>query len=820
MDNSESVYHVLVIDDPSFEREIPLDAATYSIGRHSSNDIVLSCQKTSRNHATLLRRTDVKTNKCSYWILDGDLQGNRSRNGIFINGKKSLVHELKAGDVIQFSGDAHAKYKNHYGVDKAVNKSPILNSNESPSNLGVKTIDKETIITPNSEIVVNNRSKYQESGQYNSLADLSPHPIIEIDFYGNVTYINSAGLASFKDIQYQKLNHPLLDNLIAQYHQGSDKIVEREVTIEDKTFQQTAHYLPEKIVIRNYIIDITQQKTIATQLERQIFLYNQITQQISEGIIIFELATKQIVEVNSSCTHWLGYSGDEMLQMNIYELLSESQRFAAILRKIVTEKNSFWGEYPLSHKNGNIVNAKIKIDLINLPHQERICLVIHNVLEEQESPTNSSKAVDYLSQRKIFKQQLITAIANAKRSQKLLAVMFCQLGFLPDIRLTIGTDKSKKLLLALGERLSTCLRGGDTIIPWEEDKFALLLPQISGAEEVAKINQRIQKSIEQSFKIGDTQVTISSTIGIAIYPQDGDEEAILLASANTASIRASQNKTSYQFYDESMNAQSLVALEMESLLQKAIDQQEFKLYYQPQINIDSGKPEAIEAILHWQHPELGVVTFKNFIKSAEQSKLILPIGEWLIRQACNQIKVWQSDELPSLKIIISLSSVQFRQANIVQTIAAILTEIDIDAHLLELEISATSLMENIDYSRHLLEQLKELGVCIAIDGFTAGFSSLEYLKQFSLDTLKIDHSLIAQLTDDPQNIAIVTALIQLGKGFNLRVVAEGVETQEQFEILRRLNCQHMQGAWFSNPLQAESASKLLQLNFLEPAQDS
>ncbi|MGL6345172.1 MAG: putative bifunctional diguanylate cyclase/phosphodiesterase, partial [Waterburya sp.] len=259
--------------------------------------------------------------------------------------------------------------------------------------------------------------------------------------------------------------------------------------------------------------------------------------------------------------------------------------------------------------------------------------------------------------------------------------------------------------------------------------------------------------------------------------------------------------------------------ELEVLLQQALERQEFKLYYQPQINIKTGKPEAIEALLRWEHPELGLVTPNNFIKAAEKSKLIVPIGEWAIRQACEQNKVWQSQGLSSSKITVSLSSVQFRQPNIAQKIAEILTETALEPQLLELEVSATSLMENIDHSRYLLAQLEALGVSIAVDGFATGFSTLEYLKQFPLNTLKIDRSLVQQLTAHPQDLAIVTALIELGKGFNLRVVAEGVETQAQVEILRRLNCQQMQGFWFGRPLEAEEAGKLLQLNDSEKIED-
>ena len=809
MDSSDRIHHILVIEDPSFTREIHLDAATYSLGRHSSNDIVLSCQKTSRNHATLLRRTDVKTNQCSYWILDGDLQGNRSRNGIYINGKKSLVHELKPGDLVQFSGDALARYK--------VSSQLPNNALESKSFRHISqaedtSINKETMVSLAKK---ESRIKPLESSQQTALTELSPQAIIETDLSGNITYINSAGVVNFKNIHHQKLTHPLLKNLVAQERdsEGNNNLTIREVRVDNKTFRQTAHYLPEKQVIRSYIVDISQEKTLETELRQNELLHNCITQQITEGIIVVESATKQIVEVNPATSELLGYSPAEMLQMNIYELVAESDKFATILRRVIADKNSFWGECCLRHHNSKLINTKIKIDSIG-SESEKICLVIHHI---NNYPLDSLQYSGVGWTKEIFEQQLLTAIANAKRSQKLLAVMFCQLDFLPDVRASIGAKKSNKLLSTIGERLNACLRAGDTVIHWQDDKFALLLPQISGIEEVAKINQRIQKSIAQSFTVGETQVTINSTTGIAIYPQDGTDAEILSASAITALKRAGKNKNSFQFYDETMNSQALVTLELESLLQQALDKEEFKLYYQPQINVSTGKIEAIEALLRWEHPELGLVAPGNFIKSAERTKLIVPIGEWAIRAACIQYKKWRSQGLSPLKIRISLSLAQFQQPNLPQKAAEILAEVGMDASLLELEISAISLMENVDYSRSSIERLKSIGINLAVDGFITGFSVLEYLKHFSLDTLKIDRFLVQQLTDSPQDLAVVAALIELAKGFDLKVVAEGVETQQQVELLRSLKCYNMQGFWFGRPLAAEEASKLVQLNDSEEA---
>lgn len=815
--DSEQVNHILTIEDPSFVRDIQLDAATYSIGRHSSNDIVLSCQKTSRNHATLLRRTDAKTNQCSYWIIDGDLQGNRSRNGIYINGKKGLVHELQSGDVVHFSGDASVKYKttsapleNRLQPDDRLILAPASDNADEPHS----SIDKETIVTP--ELKSNYQTnKYSDIAQA-ALAESSPQPIIEIDLYGNITYINSAGIIDFKDIHHQKLNHPLLENLIALYNQGHDNVICREITVADKIFRQTAHYLPEQKVIRNYLTDITLQKALEKELQQTKFLYDTVTRQIAEGIILIESATKQVVEANITCADLLGYSHTELLQMNIYELVGESEKFAPALRRTIAEKNGFEGEYLLRQKNGNTFQTQVQMNLIGFGSTEKVCFIIRNSIPNIATNTSQERASN-LYKRELFNQQLLTAIANAKRSQKLLAVMFCKIDFLSDLNIVIGAEQSNQLLLTLEKRLSSCLRAGDSVIRWQQDKFALLMTQVSDLEEIIKIAQRIESSLKRSFTLGDTQATIQNAMGIAVYPQDGTDPEILLASANTALERACQHDRSYQFYDEAMNSQALVALELEDLLQQALNKEEFQLYYQPRINLHTGKIEAIEALLRWEHPELGLVAPGNFIRLAEKTQSIVPIGEWTIFNACQQNKAWQTQESPSFKVIVSLSLVQFQQPNLPLKIAEILAETGLEPQLLELEISAATLIDNIDHSRHVINQLKTLGVKIAVDGFTSGFSALEYLKQISLDTLKIDRSLVQQLTDSPQDVAIVATLIELGKGFNLEMVAEGVETQEQVELLQGLNCHHMQGFWFGRPLAADEASKLLQLSDSEEA---
>ena len=814
MDISETARHILVIDDPTFRRTVNLDKSTYSIGRHSSNDIVLSCQRTSRHHATLLRRTDVKTSHYSYWILDGDLQGNRSRNGIHINGKKCLVHELKHGDVIKFSGEAQAKY--HVVTNPAQLPDYIDNVSPEADDLGSRVkadsqktvLNRETLVAV-SEEPVNNPTPAPVNRL--SFAELSPQPIVEIDLQGHITYANSAAVLKFKDIHQKKSEHPLFKDLASLCNENNTNLLVREISIGQQTFQQNARYVAENQTIRSYIFDLTAQKDLARQVANKTAFYENVLKQVVEGIIVVNGATKKIIEVNKACSNLLGYSSEEMLKMTIYELSFEAEKLATSLQKIITEKTNFIGAILLRNQDGTIININTKIDLIDTGESEDFCIVLYRSAEHNHFSLDSL-AID-LTKRDVFHRQLTTAIANARRNQKLLAVMFFSLDFLLDIQETIGYEKSNRLLSSLAERLRACLRAGDTVTHWKEDKFALLMPQIGGIEEVAKISQRIQESLEQSFKIGENQFNVRSNIGIAIYPQDGLEIEVLLKNAEAALHRAQRHNNNYQFYSSTMNSQALVMMQLEELLHHALERNEFKLYYQPQINVNDGSIQGVEALLRWENPELGLVSPGSFIKLAERTGLIVPIGEWVIRTACSQNKQWQPEGSPPLRISVNISQVQFQQPDLASTIGKILAETELEANLLELEITASTLMEDIDYARNMLDQLQNLGVQVSIDGFAAGFSSLDNLKQFSFNTLKIDRSFVQEITNQPEDLAVISALIELGKGFDLRVVAEGVETMQQIELLRSLKCEEMQGFWFSRPLIAEEAIKLLPLDY-------
>ena len=415
-----------------------------------------------------------------------------------------------------------------------------------------------------------------------------------------------------------------------------------------------------------------------------------------------------------------------------------------------------------------------------------------------------------LPNRMLFNDRLPLALANAHRNETMLIVMFLDLDRFKTINDTLGHAIGDQLLQAVATRLSSCLRESDTIARWGGDEFTLLLPQISSAEDAAKSAQRLIEALKPAFHLGVHELYISSSIGIALYPHDGDDAQTLLKNADAALYRVKEHgRNGYQIYTPAINSQASALLALESSLHHALERQEFVLHYQPQINVSTGKITGMEALLRWQHPDLGLLLPCVFIPLAEENGLIVPIGEWVLRTACAQNKVWQAAGLPPLRMAVNLSARQFQQSHLVETVAQILAETSLNPCHLELEITETVVMHDVSFTTSMLKELQAMGVKLAVDDFGTGYSSLGYLKHFPLNTIKIDQSFIRELTIDPNDAAIVTAVIALGRGLNMNVVAEGVETQAQLDYLRSHHCEEMQGYWFSRPMPAATATQFL-----------
>ncbi|MBW4470210.1 MAG: EAL domain-containing protein [Stenomitos rutilans HA7619-LM2] len=416
-----------------------------------------------------------------------------------------------------------------------------------------------------------------------------------------------------------------------------------------------------------------------------------------------------------------------------------------------------------------------------------------------------------LPNRMLFNDRLPLALANAHRTNTMLAVMFLDLDRFKTINDTLGHAIGDLLLQAVAARLSDCMREGDTIARWGGDEFTLLLPQISNAEDAAKAAQRISEALKPAFYLEAHELYISTSIGIALYPHDGEDAQTLLKNADAALYRVKeQGRNGYQIYTPAINSQASELLALESSLHHALERQEFVLHYQPQINVITGEITGMEALLRWQHPELGLISPSVFIPLAEENGLIIAIGEWVLRTACAQNQTWQMAGLAPLRMAVNLSARQFQQPQLVETIAQLLAEAHLTPDSLELEITETTAMQNVDFTIAILKSLRSIGVHISMDDFGTGYSSLGYLKRFPLNTIKLDQSFVHELTTDPSDAAIADAVIALGRGLGLNVVAEGVETQAQVDYLQSRHCEEMQGYLFSHPMPATAATQFLQ----------
>ena len=363
------------------------------------------------------------------------------------------------------------------------------------------------------------------------------------------------------------------------------------------------------------------------------------------------------------------------------------------------------------------------------------------------------------------------------------------------------------------QRLKNCIKGKDLITRWGNDEFTLLLPQIHDQGVTSAIAQRILAVLKSPFQIDNQPIHITGSIGIATYPEHGMDAETLLKNADAALSQAKQlGSNNYQYYNQTLNSQAQKLLALENLLHSALTNNEFLLYYQPIVNITTGKISKMEALLRWDNPQEGFISPSIFIPLAEKNGEIISIGEWVIKTACAQNKVWQEMGLSPITISVNLSVRQFQQTNLVSMITNVLKQTQLEPHYLELEITESITMQDTELAKVILKELYEMGISLSMDDFGTGYSSLGYLKQFPFCTLKIDRSFVKDLHASSQDIAIVHSVITLGQGLNLNVVAEGVETEELKDLLKNLGCEYIQGYLFSKPLPSEDATRLLENN--------
>lgn len=804
---SESPSHVLVIEEKTSRKTLLLKETAYTIGRDSSNSVVLLSKKVSRYHATLLRRMEQQNNSYSFWIIDGNLEGERSKNGVFVNDKRSLVQSLKHGDIITM-GDV----KFTYYIVQNRSEYVFLKSGDFEDQSKRTTKYRETLVEAKPESLgeANNDNLIKLA----SFPELSPNPIIEIDWGGNITYLNPAALSTFKNLSTNQLNHPILAGLTKDTPKRQGNLFVREVKIETDFFEQYVHYLPHKQLIRSYIFNFTKRKEIESSLRESKEIYHHLVKQSSEAICLIDGETENLIEANKAYCDLLGYSPVESLNLKFSDLLdleNESTREAVDL--VWANKTDLDLKLAYKHKDGSIIEFETNFGYISYRKKEIITCSIRPLtalfVEPTPNPTNVLRhPITNLASQALFEELLLTTLANSRRSQKLSALLILEIAHFEEIENSLDSSKITQLLEDIAQRLRSCLRAGDTIAHPQDSQFYVLLPEISQIKDSAKISQRILDVLKPPIEIDKQSIHIHISIGIVIY--DNEEPATFVNHGQIALKRSHQKGgNNYQFYQPNLTIEVARLLRLEKLLAAAIEKEEFLLYYQPRVNIKTKKIVAVEALLRWQHPDFGLIAPDQFLPIAEEVGLIVPIGEWVLKKACKQNRTWQKMGLPSFPVGINLSVKQFKQPDLVARIVDILSKVGLEAQCLELELTEAAILEKIEYSYATLSELRKLGVALVLDDFHPTSSSVAYLKQFPLDSIKIHQSFMAELKSKTMNVAAIASTIAMGQELALNMIVEGVETIEQLKLLRNLNCEQMQGHLFSSALTPEDTYHFL-----------
>jgi diguanylate cyclase (GGDEF)-like protein/PAS domain S-box-containing protein len=475
----------------------------------------------------------------------------------------------------------------------------------------------------------------------------------------------------------------------------------------------------------------------------------------------------------------------------------------AVLRNYRKDGSMFWNELliaPVRDESGKVTHfVGIQNDVTERKNYEI-------QLEHQANYDTLTE----LPNRNLLQDRLSQALAYVRRHERGLAVLFIDLDYFKNINDSLGHNAGDRLLKQVAARLVGCVREGDTVSRQGGDEFVIVLSDIAAEEDVTLVTQKILKVMSDSFDAEGHQLYVTCSIGIALYPKDGEDAETLLKNADAALYRAKDlGRNNAQFYTAEMNVKALERLILENSLHHALDRNEFLLHYQPQVDLRTGEITGMEALVRWQHPELGLIPPARFIPVAEESGVIVPLGEWVLRTACAQNKAWQLAGLKPVCVAVNLSARQFKQQDMVEVVTRILKETELDSTYLELELTESLIMQNVEATIATLGRLKAMGIKLSIDDFGTGYSSLSYLKRFPIDTLKIDQSFVRNITTDPDDAAIVKTIISMAHDMQLRVIAEGVETEEQKSFLHLRHCDEIQGYFFSRPVPAEAFEALL-----------
>ena len=565
--------------------------------------------------------------------------------------------------------------------------------------------------------------------------------------------------------------------------------------------------------------DISERKKAEAELE----LADSVFNHTDEAIIVAD-ANKKVLRINQAFTVISGFSEKETLGKRPDKLFSSGEyddKFYQDILGSLNEKGMWEGEIINCRKSGELFPCWHNMSVVKDKHGKIIqyISIFSDITEKKHAEEYIRHLAQYdpltnLPNRALFHDRMQHATSIANRSKNKVALMFIDLDHFKNINDTLGHQEGDRLLQIIAERLSGCVRSQDTVARLGGDEFTVILENLKHAENAAIVAEKILKSLTDPIVIGTHEIISGASIGISIFPEDGNNTEAIIKNADIAMYKAKQEgRNQYQFYSIELSQYADLKFHMEKNLRHALENNELEVFYQPQVNLESGMISGAEALIRWNNPEKGLMSPADFLPFAEESGLIEPIGDWVLEIACTQAKAWQDQGLTKMRISVNVAGYQITHGHIIESTKAALKKSGLSAKYLELEITEDFFMDYLDKGVETLKALKDIGVSLAIDDFGTGYSSLSYLKQLPVDRLKIDRSFIIDILKDKDNDAIISTIITMAKNLGLSVTAEGAECDKQIQFLTKACCEEVQGYYFSRPVPAADFSKLLTSSF-------